>query len=124
MRFYPYPSKLKEFSRELRKNSTLGEVLLWQQLRAGSLLNYKFNRQRPLGNYIVDFYCKELNLVIEVDGAYHNEEVQVVKDKERQSVLEDMGVSFLRFTEQEVRKDMNAVLHRIEDWIRCFSEQG
>ena len=66
--YLPYNKDLKAFSRHLRNNSTLGEVLLWMQLRAGQLKGYKFNRQKPLGNYIVDFYCKRLNLVIEVDG--------------------------------------------------------
>ncbi len=86
----PYGHNLKAFSRKLRNNSTLGEVLLWKQLRAGSMKGYTFNRQKPLGKYIVDFYCKPLQLVIEVDGGYHFEKAQQVKDKERQSVLEDM----------------------------------
>lgn len=71
MYYLPYNKNLKQFSRNLRNNSTLSEVLLWQQLRAGNISGYKFNRQKPLDNYIVDFYCKKLNLVIEVDGASH-----------------------------------------------------
>jgi very-short-patch-repair endonuclease len=86
-------------------------------LRAGSMMNYTFNRQKPLDRYIVDFYCKPLKLVIEVDGSYHFEEVQKIKDNERQKLLEQMGLNFLRFSEQQVRKDMDVVLKAIENYI-------
>ena len=69
--YLAYNKNLKEFSRKLRNNSTLGEILLWKQLRGGKIRGYTFNRQKPLANYIVDFYCKSLRLVIEVDGGYH-----------------------------------------------------
>ncbi len=75
----PYNKNLKTFSRKLRNNSTEGEILLWKKLSAGSMMNYTFNRQKPLKRYIVDFYCKPLNLVIEVDGGYHEEEAQKLK---------------------------------------------
>jgi very-short-patch-repair endonuclease len=117
MYWLPYNKNLKAFSRKLRKNSTLGEILLWQQLRAGSMKNYTFNRQKPLDRYIVDFYCKPLNLVIEIDGSYHLEEEQKVKDAERQRILEKIGLNFLRFSEQQVRKDMDCVLKEIEIYI-------
>jgi hypothetical protein len=68
-----------------------------------------------LKKYIVDFYCKPLNLVIEIDGGYHGQEIQKIKDSERQQVLEEMGLNFLRFTEKEVRKDINNVLKAIEN---------
>lgn len=118
----PYNQNLKEFSRKLRNNSTLGEILLWKGLRAGSMMGYTFNRQKPLGHYIVDFYCRPLNLVIEVDGGYHFEEEQKILDGERQAILEDMGLNFLRFHDEEVRKDMPQVLQRIKAYIelrRC-----
>lgn len=117
MYWLPYNKNLKEFSRKLRNNSTLGEILLWQQLRAGSMMNYTFNRQKPLNRYIVDFYCKPLNLVIEIDGSYHFEPEQRVKDSKRQQVLEEMGLHFLRFTEQQARKDMDIVLKTIRNYI-------
>jgi very-short-patch-repair endonuclease len=107
MWYLPYNKNFKEFSRQLRNNSTLGKILLWNKLRAGSLMNYKFNRQKPIHTYIVDFYCKSLNLVIEIDGAYHYEQEQRIKDEERQKILEEMGLQLLRFSEQEVRKDMD-----------------
>ena len=113
---------LKTFSRKLRNNSTTGEILLWKKLRAGSMMNYTFNRQKPLKRYIVDFYCKPLNLVIEIDGGYHEEEVQKIKDSERQQVLEEMGLNFLRFSDKEVRKNIDSVLRIIENYILSHSE--
>ena len=113
--YIDYNKDLKSFSRELRNNSTLGEILLWNQLKAGKMLGYKFNRQKPLGNFIVDFYCKKLNLVIEVDGYSHNDKYE--KDIDREKELIKMGMSILRFTEQRCRKDMLNVVRGIEGWI-------
>ncbi|WP_421763117.1 endonuclease domain-containing protein [Ekhidna sp.] len=92
MYYLPYNKNLKQFSRNLRNNSTLGEVLLWQELRAGSINGHKFNRQKPLNNYIVDFYCKKLNLVIEVDGSSHYHEEARLQDKARQQNSRSDGV--------------------------------
>jgi very-short-patch-repair endonuclease len=120
--YLPYNKDLKTFSRQLRNNSTHGEILLWKKLRAGSMMGYTFNRQKPLKKYIVDFYCKPLNLVIEIDGGYHGQEIQKIKDSERQQVLEEMGLTFLRFTEKEVRKDINNVLKAIENYIITYQQ--
>ena len=124
MYYLPYNKNLKEFSRKLRNNSTLGEVLLWQSLKAAQLKGYKFNRQKPLGNYIVDFYCKRLNLVIEVDGSSHWSEDAVVNDRIRQEILEDMGLRFLRFEDVDVRKNMPLVLHTILQFIEEFEKEN
>lgn len=86
-------------------------------------MNYTFNRQKPLDRYIVDFYCKPLRLVIEIDGSYHFEEEQKVKDNERQKLLEKMGLYFLRFSEQQVRKDMDIVLKEIGNYITEFEQR-
>ncbi|MGI8599467.1 MAG: endonuclease domain-containing protein [Chitinophagaceae bacterium] len=123
MWYLPYNKNLKEFSRRLRNKSTPGEILLWKKLRAGSMMNYTFNRQKPINRYIVDFYCKPLNLVIEVDGAYHYEREQRIKDEERQKTLEEMGLKLLRFSEQEVRKDMDVVLKTIENYIIAYQKE-
>lgn len=85
-------------------------------------MNYPFNRQKPLGRYIVDFYCKPLKLVIEIDGSYHFEEEQKIKDMLRQQILEKMGLSFLRFSEQQIRKDMDIVLKAIEQYISEYEK--
>ncbi|MFN3761166.1 MAG: endonuclease domain-containing protein [Algoriphagus aquaeductus] len=117
MQFLPYNKNLKDFSRELRSHSTLAEILLWQKLRASQFRGYSFNRQKPLGNYIVDFYCRKLNLVIEIDGDSHFYEETVVEDLERQRILESMGLSFLRFLDIEVKKSMPLVLREIDSFI-------
>src|ERR1035437_5946060 len=113
--YIEYNLDLKSNSRLLRNNSTLSEVLLWKKLRAGSMMGFKFNRQKPLGNYIVDFYCKPLNLIIEIDGSSHDNKYE--KDAYRQKDLEKSGMTVLRFTDLQVKKDMNNVIRSIEIWI-------
>jgi len=71
-RIIPYNSKIKELARRLRTNGTLSEVLLWKPLKGKQLLSYDFDRQKARGDYIVDFFCNELMLAIEIDGATHN----------------------------------------------------
>ncbi len=113
--YIDYNLNLKTNSKFLRNNSTLSEALLWKKLRAGSMMGFKFNRQKPLGNYIVDFYCKPLNLVIEIDGSSHDNKYE--EDLNRQKELELLGITFLRFTDLQVKKDMNNVLRAIEIWV-------
>ena len=120
--FIEYNLELKSKSRELRNNSTLSEVLLWQKLRAGNVMGYKFNRQKPLDNYIVDFYCKALNLVIEIDGNSHD--YRYKQDVFRQKKLEGLGLKFLRFTDLEVKRDMNNVLRAIVIFVEEHQEEN
>ncbi len=94
---------------------TLSEVLLWNTLKQKKMLGMDFDRQRPILNYIVDFYCKDLMLAIEVDGSSHDNKWE--KDQFRQQELEQAGVRFLRFTDYEVKKDIQGVLRVIEDWV-------
>lgn len=110
----PYNSNLKMLARKLRNDSTLGEVLLWNELKNKQFYGYDFHRQKPLLNYIVDLYCYELELVIEIDGLYHNWEEQGSRDVLRDNELSSYGLTVLRFTEQEVRKNMQDVLRTIE----------
>jgi very-short-patch-repair endonuclease len=111
----PYKHHLKETARKLRKNSTLAEIMLWYELKGRKLRGYDFDRQRPIDNYIVDFYCKDLQLAIEIDGESHygNEEA----DEERQRKLESLGVHFLRFEDIDVRLKLDKVVGAIEKWI-------
>ncbi|UBM62478.1 endonuclease domain-containing protein [Candidatus Sulfidibacterium hydrothermale] len=113
----PYNPRLKGLAKALRKNMTFSEVLLWNELKQKKMKGYDFDRQRPIDNYIVDFYCKDLMLAIEIDGISHDFEDVLVKDEIRQQKLEKMGVRFLRFDDHEVRKDMPNVLRTIELWI-------
>lgn len=124
MRHLPYNKSLKTFSRKLRNDSTLSEVLLWKELRAGKMMGYKFNRQKPLLNYIVDFYCKSLKLVIEVDGVSHDNQISYDRDKKRQAELENIGLSFLRFDDSDVKKNMKSVLRTIEGFIEDFEKKN
>ena len=116
-----YNPKLKQRARELRKNSTLSEVLLWEELKSRKMLGYKFLRQKPIGNYIVDFFCNKLKMVIEIDGDLHTEE-KFEYDINRQKWLESSGVNVLRFDDLEVKKDMDNVLSAIEGWIVDWEE--
>ncbi|MDN3581305.1 endonuclease domain-containing protein [Mucilaginibacter flavus] len=116
----PYNPKLKELARRLRNDSTLGEVLLWNEIK-GKKFGFDFHRQKPLLNYIVDFYCGELNLVIEIDGQYHSHEEKFEADTIRDQELGKYNLTVLRFTEKEVKTDINNVLRTVEQQI---VEQG
>ena len=94
----------------------MSEVLLWQNLRKKQLLGYDFDRQKPIDNYIVDFFCNELMLVIEIDGVSH--EGRNEEDDMRQSKLESLGVRFLRFYDSDVKGNMQGVVTAIEEWIK------
>lgn len=116
-KFIPYNPNLKPLARKLRQNMTLGEVLLWNELKENKLLGFDFDRQRCLDNYIVDFYCKDLMLAIEIDGMSHHHEEAFYKDEIRQTTLESYGITFLRFSEADVKHDMFNVLRTIETEI-------
>lgn len=89
----PYNPKLKALARELRNNSTLSEVLLWNEIKGRSLLGYEFHRQVPIDEYIVDFFCHELMLAIEIDGDSHAQKFE--EDEARQYRLKIVGVDML-----------------------------
>ncbi len=94
-RIIPYNPKLVPLARQLRKNGNLAEVLLWNQIKNRQVKGYKFLRQSPMDEYIVDFFCPDLMLVIEIDGTTHDN--KLTEDKQRQARLETFGVRFLRF---------------------------
>jgi very-short-patch-repair endonuclease len=119
----PYDPKLKELAKQLRNNSTLGEVLLWKKLRSKQFGGFDFHRQKPLLHYIVDFYCPSLALVIEIDGGSHKRSDVSKKDFEKQAALENKGLIVVRFTEKEVRFQMNDVLRKLQDYVKCYEEQ-
>ncbi|MGY3211287.1 endonuclease domain-containing protein [Mucilaginibacter sp. HD30] len=116
----PYKPYLKELARKLRNDSTLGEVLLWRELSNKKMYSFDFHRQKPLLNYIVDFYCYELDLVIEIDGFYHTHEEISATDKKREDELRQWGLIILRFREQDIRKDMVNVLRTIDAHIAGY----
>jgi very-short-patch-repair endonuclease len=113
-----YNKKLQPFANKLRKSMTKAEACLWKYvLRASQLKSFQFRRQRPVLNYIADFMCKELMLVIEVDGITHHWEETIQKDKTRQKALESAGFTVLRFSDEEVLNHIYAVYNYLEDWI-------
>ncbi|MBN8703691.1 MAG: DUF559 domain-containing protein [Bacteroidetes bacterium] len=112
----PYNFKLKELARQLRKQGVLSEVLLWKQIK-NKWLGVEFHRQVPIDNYIVDFYCHELFLAIEIDGNTHSLSDVSENDSIRQSRLESFGVNFIRFKDAEVKKNMNDVIRAVENKI-------
>ena len=105
-----YNPALKAKARSLRINCTSSETLLWSKIRRKSL-GYEFHRQVPINEYIVDFYCHELKLAIEVDGSSHDNKQEY--DLLRQRKLERLGVRFLRFDDRDFKRSMNDVLRAI-----------
>ena len=123
-KIYPYNPKLKLLARKLRNNSTYAEVLLWNQLKNKKLKGYDFHRQKPILNYILDFFCHELYLAIEVDGITHDTENQQVKDKVRQSEIEALGITFLRFDDMDIKTQMDGVISQILNYVEIFEKSG
>lgn len=97
----------------MRSNSTDAEILLWSRLRGKQLLNIQFYRQKPIGNYITDFYAPLGKLVIEVDGGQHNEENYLQKDQERDFYMEQQGLKTLRFNNLQVLQSIDDVINVI-----------
>lgn len=117
-----YPDRyelLREFARENRKNMTLAESVLWEALRKGGIDGYKFLRQHIIGDYIVDFLCRDSGLVIEVDGGYHSEPRQQESDEQRAEWLEQQGYTVMRFSNEEVLNEIEKVIKTIEDFFKC-----
>ena len=112
---YAYNSKLQPFANDLRHRMTKAEACLWKYaLRAGIRKGYSFRRQRPVLNFIADFMCKELMLVIEVDGITHTWEETIKKDKIKEERLKEAGFHILRFEDDAVLKHMNWVIEEID----------
>ncbi len=110
-----YNKNLRFNARSLRNSMTKAEACLWKYaLRSSLMRGYTFNRQRPIGNYIVDFVCKEIYLVIEVDGYSHLFEDTMRKDELKDKYLKGLGYHILRFNDDEVLKDMKNVIRAIE----------
>ena len=114
-----YNKQLQPFANKLRKEMTKAEACLWKYiLKAGQLKGYQFRRQRSVLKYIADFVCLELMLIIEVDGITHHWEEAMIKDKKKQDDLEAVGFTVLRFKDEEVLNDLNAVHDFLEEWIQ------
>ena len=111
--YLQYNRNLKGFSRQLRVNFTDAEKLLWSKIRKKQIKDYQFLRQKPIGNYIVDFYCDKAKLVIEIDGGQHYEDKNIRNDKIREVFLEKQGLRIMRFTNLDVLKNIENVVEKI-----------
>jgi very-short-patch-repair endonuclease len=113
---------LKEKRKDLRNNSTLSEKILWSKLKKGNPFNLKFRRQYSIGNYIVDFYCTELKLAIEIDGDSHFQEGSEKKDLKRTNFLIEQGIELIRFTNNDVKDNWQSVLNEIAREIELIRQ--
>ena len=111
-----YNLGLKQKARELRKAGNLSEVLLWNKLKKGQMLGFDFTRQQIIGNYIVDFHCSALDLVIEIDGESHNFKGEY--DEIRDEFLKSLGLEVLHFKDIDVKKSLIDVMAQIESWVK------
>ncbi len=117
-KFIPYDKNLVLRARELRGESTEAEKVFWSEvLKNKKLSNYKFTRQKPIGNFVLDFYCARFKLGIEIDGGVHN--FQTTRDKERDDILKHkFGIRIVRYKNEEIFKDQDKI---IEDIIKVIS---
>lgn len=116
----PYNKNLKQPSRDLRNNMTDVERVLWSRLRRKQLLGLQFYRQKPLLNFIVDFYCPAANLVIECDGSQHFTDEGLEADKLRDQALAELGLNVLRFDNRQVLREIDGVVEQI--YLHCLKE--
>jgi very-short-patch-repair endonuclease len=111
----PYAHRLKQNSRELRSHMTDAEQKLWYRLRRKQVNGWQFYRQKPLGSYIVDFYCPAARLVVELDGSQHLEPQHQAADQQRDAYLVGLGLRVLRFDNRQVLLEMDAVIDVIAE---------
>ncbi len=120
----PYNPRLKELARELRNNSTKTEIFIWMKLKGKQMYGYDFHRQKPIDNFILDFFCHELMLGIEIDG-YSHELIEVFeKDTIKTKRMNQLGITILRFSDEQVLNDMENVLRAVEHFILEFEESN
>jgi very-short-patch-repair endonuclease len=119
----PYNPKLTQLARKLRNDSTETEIYLWLKLKGKQMYGYDFHRQKPIDNYILDFFCYDLKLGIEVDG-YSHEILEVFnKDLIKEKRMNELGITILRFSDFEVLRDMENVIRAIEFYILEFEKK-
>jgi very-short-patch-repair endonuclease len=112
--FYNAKPHIFEKAKILRKHMTSSEQRLWECLKGKQILELRFRPQHPLDTYIADFYCHPIKLVIEVDGGYHKTNDQIEYDIEREAVLIEMGIKVVRYTNDEVDRDIDNVINQIK----------
>src|SRR5215467_5234687 len=108
----------KSLRRKLRNSATSAEAILWGSLRRRQLEGKKFRRQESLGHYVVDFYCPECRLIVELDGTPHFEPDSDIYENQRTAYLETLGLTVIRFENQAIHDDIELVLETIREAIR------
>jgi len=108
-------------ARNLRKNSTPQEKILWQILRNHNFYGYEIRRQSPIGNYIVDFVCRKKKIIIEIDGGQHNKTENIEYDKKRTAYLEQKGYKIIRFWNNEITKNIDGVYKKLQEEFGIFN---
>ncbi|MFP4023037.1 MAG: endonuclease domain-containing protein [Thiohalospira sp.] len=116
--FYGASPEIFETAKVLRNHMTDSEKLLWEKLKDNQLNGIKFRRQHPISQFIVDFYCHQKKLVIELDGSIHQKNAQQERDKGRQFMLEELGLTVIRFKNEEIKKDISNVISKILECCR------
>ncbi|MBC8265745.1 MAG: endonuclease domain-containing protein [Flavobacteriales bacterium] len=117
-----YNPKLKALAKNLRNNATKSEIILWGYLKGRKMMGYKFSRQKPIDNYIADFFCNELKLTIELDGYSHQIDEVFEKDLKKTKVLNNLGISVLHFDDKDVFENIDNVLREIEQFMINFEK--
>lgn len=120
-RILPYNPALKERAQSLRKAKNLSEVLLWKQIKNRQLLGLDFDRQKIIGNYIVDFFCAEIGLVIEVDGDSHNEKIEY--DTIRDDFLKALELTVIHIRDFEVKSNLAEVMEHLKNFVEHFESR-
>ena len=119
----PYNRRLKDFSRELRQHGEKSEAMLWKRLKSKQV-GFAFNRQKPILNFIADFYCKELALVIEIDGASHFSHEACLKDQERDRQMRVIGLEIIRVRDAEIRSNPDGIANYIGEQCRVIRDRN
>ena len=117
-----YNPKLKELARQLRNNSTKSEIKLWRHLKGKQLSGYDFHRQKPIDNYIIDFFSSKLMIAIELDGYTHGFEEVFERDKKKEQRLNEIGITVLRYRDDDVMNNIEGVLENIKDLLQRLKE--
>lgn len=118
----PYNSRLKLLARELQNRSTLAEVLLWSHLRGKQRHGFDFHRQKPILEWIADFYSADLKLVVEIDGESHR--YRSAEDQAKDTALQRLGLTVLRFGDAEVKRNAAWVAEEIDRWIQGWMDRN
>ena len=121
MKIYYNPA-LKELARELRNNMTFAEKATWRMLNGKQFKGYDFHRQKPIGEFIADFYCYDLRLVIEIDGITHLDKDVIKKDRIKSQYFNSIGLNILRFTDDLVLGNWMMVEKELIKYIKEFEK--